>query len=515
MNIALICTDSDLWAFGTRLISSVLKRAGHSTRLILLASDSAEYSAEVLEEAGELVRQSDLVGISCYSRGSRKARQFAAGLRAPGKAMVWGGLHASLNPGECAEAAGIVCRGEGEETILELVESLKDGRGWEDIRNLAYRKREAVVLNPLRPPIASLDSLPLFDFERANEFHLSHGHLTKAPSDPRSAHSPRMQYIGSRGCALHCTYCCNRKVKEMYSGNGKYLRRMSPAKYVEQLATLHRQHFPNATDVFLLDEDFFLRSLEEIREFAELYRKQVGLPLDCMVSPPRMADEKMRLLAEAGLWRISLGVESGSERTKKEVFDRPIPNETVLRASRTIKRYPSVAPCYFFIIGNPYEDRQDLLDTLGLMTRMDYPYYTNIYNLVFFPGSELFDRAVRDGIIAGTRDSGFELHFRAGLKYREHAWKQRNLYLNGLLFLTEGKATKRRLGLLPRRMIPFLTRPGVIDFMDRRTTICRIAISSKVLLLRARARLGGILKRLMKNPADAYNLPQYLKRRFT
>lgn len=515
MNIALICTDSDLWAFGTRLISSVLKRAGHSTRLILLASDSAEYSAGVLGEVAELVRQSDLVGMSCYSRGSRKARQVASGLRAPGKLLVWGGLHASLNPGECAEEAGIVCRGEGEETILELVASLQDGRGWEDIRNLAYRKREAVVLNPLRPPIASLDSLPLLDFERTNEFHLSNGHLTKAPSDPRLAHSPRMQYIGSRGCALHCTYCCNRKIKEMYSGNGKYLRRMSPAKYVEQLATLHRQHFPNATDVFLLDEDFFLRSLEEIREFAGLYRRHVGLPFDCMVSPPRIADEKMRLLAEAGLWRISLGVESGSERTKKEVFDRPIPNETVLRASRTIRRYSSVAPCYFFIIGNPYEDRQDLLDTLRLMTQMDYPYYTNIYNLVFFPGSELFDRAVRDGIIAGTRDSGFELHFRAGLKYREHAWKQRNLYLNGLLFLTEGKATRRRLGLLPRSMIPFLTRPGVIDFMDRRRTICRIAISSKVLLLRARARLGGILKRLMKNPADAYNLPGYLMRKFT
>jgi radical SAM superfamily enzyme YgiQ (UPF0313 family) len=107
-------------------------------------------------------------------------------------------------------------------------------------------------------------------------------------------------------------------MKEMYSGNGKYLRRMSPAKYVEQLATLRRRYFPLATDVFLLDEDFFLRSLEEIREFAELYRKQVGLPFDCMVSPPRIADDKMRLLAEAGLWRISLGVESGSERTKKE-----------------------------------------------------------------------------------------------------------------------------------------------------------------------------------------------------
>ncbi|MGP8246687.1 MAG: B12-binding domain-containing radical SAM protein [Bryobacteraceae bacterium] len=514
MNIALIGTDNDLWVFGVRLISSVLKRAGHSTRLILLASDAAEYPAQVLDEVRELARPFDLVGISCCSRGSRQARQIAAGIQTLGKPMVWGGLHATLNPAECAEAAGIVCRGEGEETILELLESLEDGRNWEEIRNLAYCKGGMVVLNPLRPPVANLDSLPLPDFERTDEFHLSRGRLTKAPSDPRLAHSPRMQYIGSRGCALHCTYCCNRKLKDLYGGNGGYLRRMSPAKYVEHLAILHRRYFPNATDVFLHDQDFFLRSLEEIREFAQLYRTQVGLPFDCMVSPPRVADEKVRLLAEAGLWRISLGLESGSERTKKQVFDRPVPNETVLRASRAIKKHPSVTPCYYVIVGNPYEDRQDLLDTLGLMTRLEYPYYADIYNLVFFPGSELFDRAVRDGMIAGTRDSGVELHFRAGLQYRKHAWKQSNLYLNALLFLTEGKATRRRLGLLPRGMIPFLTRPAVIDFMDRQRTLCRIAIASKVLLLRTRARVGAVLKSLVKNPADAYNLPRYLKRKF-
>jgi len=154
VNVSLISTDDDLWAFGVRLISSVLKRAGHSTRLILLPSQSAEYSAEVLDGARQLARASDLIGIGCCYRGSRRARQVAAAMRALGKPIVWGGLHASLNPAECAEAADIVCRGEGEETILELLESLEDGRSWEQIRNLAYRKGEELVLNPLRPPIA-------------------------------------------------------------------------------------------------------------------------------------------------------------------------------------------------------------------------------------------------------------------------------------------------------------------------------------------------------------------------
>ena len=511
LNIALICTDSDAWAFGARMMSAVLKRAGHTTRLVLLASEAAEYAPGVLAGIKELVRDADLIGLSCYSRGSRKARQVAACLRPLAQPLIWGGLHASLNPAECAEAAGLVCRGEGEETILELIAALQDGRGWEQIRNLAYPRRGELVLNPLRPPIANLDDLPLADFDRRNEFHLVRGRLTQVSSDPRQERERRLQYIGSRGCAFRCTYCCNRKINELYTGNGQYLRRMSPAKYVAQLATLYRQHFPNATDVFVLDEDFFMRTVPEIEEFAALYRDQVGLPFDCMASPPRITEEKLRPLVGSGLWRISLGVESGSERTKKEVFERPISNELVLRASQAIKPHPSVAPCCFFIIGNPYEQQRDLLDTLDLMTRMAYPYYVNMYNLVFFPGSDLFDRAVRDGIIGGPHDSGYELHFRAGLKFRRHAWKRRNLYLNGLLFLTEGKVTHRRLGLLPRRLIPFLVRPAVIDYMDRRTSICRLIIGSKVLLLRARAQVGGVLKKVIGNPANAYNLPLYLK----
>jgi len=511
VNIALICTDSDVWAFGTRMMSAVLKRAGHSTRLVLLPSEEAEYAPGVMAEARELVRDADLIGLSCYSRGSRKAHQMAAALRELGRPLIWGGLHASLNPAECAESATMVCRGEGEETILELVEALGSGHGWEQVRNLAYRRQGELVLNPLRPPVANLDDLPLGDFERTNEFHLTRGHVTRVSEDAHRQQERRLQYIGSRGCAFRCTYCCNRKINELYAGNGRYLRRMSPANYVAQLSTLYHRYFPNATDVFVLDEDFFLRTVPEIEQFAALYREQVGLPLDCMASAPRITEEKLRPLVDAGLWRISLGVESGSERTKKEVFERPISNERVVRASEAIQRHPSVAPCYFFIIGNPYEHRDDLLDTLNLMLRMAYPYYINMYNLVFFPGSDLYDRAVHDGIIAGTRDSGYELHFRAGLKFSSHAWKRRNLYLNGLLFLTEGKVTRHRIGLLPRRLIPLLTRPAVIDWMDRRTALCSLVIGAKVLLLRTRSLVGGVLKKVIGNPANAYNLPRYFK----
>jgi len=281
--------------------------------------------------------------------------------------------------------------------------------------------------------------------------------------------------------------------------------------YVDQLDMLCHKHFPRATDLFLLDEDFFMRPLAELREFSRLYRERVGLPFHCLASPPSITEEKMQSLVEAGMWCVSIGVESGSERTKKLVYDRPISNEIVARASRVITQFPSVVPTYFFIISNPYEEANDLLDTMTLMRELAYPYYIYIYNLVFFPGSELFERAVSDRIIPGSRDSGIELDYRSGPKVDGHAWKQKNLYLNGLLFLTEGKVTRHRLGFLPRRWIPALTRPRVVEFMNRRRLACRLLISGKAGTLIVRNGVGKLLRKVIANPADIYYLPRYVK----
>jgi anaerobic magnesium-protoporphyrin IX monomethyl ester cyclase len=509
VNVSIICTDNNYWCFGARTISSVLTRAGHSTQLILLPSDSGEYSPAVVDEVRRLVRPAGLIGFSCFSRGSRNVRQLAAALRGSGTPLVWGGLHATLNPAECAETVDIVCRGEGEETIVELAEALERGADWGEIRNLTYFRNASLATNPIRPPLACMDDLPFYDFERRNEYQLTGTGLIRLTG--RDTQPRQVQFIGSRGCAFHCTYCSNRRLKELYAGTGKYLRRMSPARYVEHLEKLTKEQFPNATDVFLLDEDFFQRPVAEMREFASLYRSRIGLPLDCLASAPRIIEDKLKPLVEAGLWRLSIGAESGSERTKRELYDRPISNESMLAASRLIAKYPKVTPCYFFIVGNPYEDRNDLLETARLLLNFERPYQVNIYNLVFFPGSALYDRAVRDGIISGTVDSGCELDYRSGYKIEQHAWKQRDVFLNALLFLTEGKVTRRRMGLVPDFLFRLMIRPSVISFMDRRPGLCRLMIRAKAVVLGLRARAGAKLRTFVRNPADIYDARLLLK----
>lgn len=513
MKITLISTDADSWSLGIRAVSAVLRNAGHSTQIIFLPAEAPQYCPNTLAELNDLTAGADLAGISCLSRGYGRARQIANYLRTRKKLVVWGGVHASLNPRECAEDADMVCRGEGEEAICELAELIEAGKDWHGVRNLAFRHNGHTILNPLRPPVLKLDDLPHPDFDNPDEFHLTRGRLVQ--TDPMQA-LPRAQglAIGSRGCAYNCTYCCNRQLKELYTGNGIYIRKMSPARYVDQIENLHRGRLRNASDFFLVDEDFFMRSAPEIREFAALYQQRIGIPFECMASATRVTEEKLACLSAAGLWRIRVGVESGSERTKQTVFERRISNTDVLRASRIIASHPEVVAAYFFINGNPYEEQADLLATLGLMADLPVPYYSEVFNLVFFPGSRLYQRAVADGVIHGIEDSASELHYRAGFEYRKHAWKKKNLYLNTLIYLAEGKASRYRLGLLPRGLLAWLTRPGVIQWAEVRPAISHSLAALKSGQLSMRKRAGAVLRWVMRDPAGIYNVPRYLQKLF-
>jgi len=507
MDIALIYTDEDNEAFGPRSISAVLKEAGYRTRLILMKSKEKIYSGPVLEDVNQLAAEADVIGISCFSRASEKAIQILEHLRPLGKVRVWGGIHATLNPEACVDHADVVCRGEGEGFMLELAEKLSTGGNWRDIANAAYRENGRTVLNGLRPLIADLDELPLMDYSFDDEYRLKNGRLVRVL--PSSGGSEPISFNGTRGCDFDCTYCSNARLKELACSSGRYARAVSVTKLIEHAENLKRR-FPGAKCFDFFDEDFCARTPEQIRQFSEAYTRRIGLPFGCMVSPLRMSEEKMDLLVKAGLWRINVGVESGSERTKKEIYNRCMSNEAVLRAVRIINKYPHVVPYYFFIIGNPYEERDDLNTTVRFIGNLPPPFFLRTYNLVFIPGTLLYQTAVKDGTIGGIQDSGFELDFVGGLNYRRHTWKKKNLYLNGLLYLMSGKITRRRLGLVPRPWLGALLRPGTVAFHERNTVFIRCLILLKLQAFRLRALAAIVLKRLFNDPTSIYDLKNHV-----
>jgi len=510
MNIALIYTDWDPWALGLRSISAILKNAGHQTRLIFMGTDKTYYSQKILEDVKNLVKASNLIGISCLSRGSEKAKQVIRFIRTLKKPIVWGGLHATLNPEECVSLTDMVCVGEGEEIIVELAECIENGNDWRKIANIAYKKNRKFIINPLRPLISNLDELPLMDFSCEEEFHLTNKGFIQLYHASEMPGTHEIVFNGSRGCVFHCTYCCNSKLKEIFSGKGRYIRKMSISKYIECAKTL-KQYFPQAKYFYLIDEDFFIRNPDELHQFAKEFPRQVGLPFECCGNPKQISQEKMELLVKAGLWRIRMGIESGSERTKREIYKRPVTNEEIRRAAQIISNFPQVVPYYFLIIANPYENDKDLIETAKFMLNLPGKFYTQAFNLVFFPGSILYERAVQDGLIEGKQESGYELDFRGGFIYKKHSWKQKNLYLNGLIFMMEGRSTKYRLGLLPKAFVPFLIKPTFLKFNNRYSFFIESMILVKMIILSLRSFGAKVLKRIVTDPTSIYNFREFFK----
>jgi radical SAM superfamily enzyme YgiQ (UPF0313 family) len=474
-----------------------------------MTASERQFSEKNLDDIASLTRHADLIGVSCLARGSVKATQLIASLRSQEKLIVWGGVHASLTPAECADWADVVCRGEGEGMMLELVERLEQGRDWRDVENVAFRENGALRLNSVRPPIRDLDQLPYPDFTFENEYHLTRKGLVQVSTLPEVGDGGRIIYNSSRGCAFDCTYCCNTKLKALYSRHGRYVRRMSVSRLIEHAQNL-RKTFPMGKYFYFIDEDFAARPVGELVQLSEELPQKVGLPFQCLAHPARITQEKMDLLVKAGLCRIELGIESGSERTRREIYDRHVSNEVVMRAARAISACPQVLPTYLVITANPYEEREDLTATVRLIAELPYGSQVVIYNLVFFPGSALYERAIADRLIEGFHDCAYELDFLAGLNYEQHFWKKKNLYLNGLIFLMHGHCTRHRIGILPRSLISGLLAPSRIEFNENHPSAIRIMIAIKLLLNRVRRWGARWLKRIV-SPAVVYNLVYHVR----
>ncbi len=510
MDITLLSTDSDTWAFGLRSISAVLRAAGHNPRLVFMGTNEQMLSKRDLDDLVSLTRETDLLGISCLARTSEKAKQVIEYLRPRKKMVVWGGVHASLNPAECAEWADIVCRGEGEGMMLDLVECLEAGNDWRRIENIAYRDNGRLELNSIRPPIPNLDELPFPDFFFENEFHLKQNGICRVSSDEKDG--ARLMFNGSRGCAFQCTYCCNTRLKRLYPSGNHYVRRMSIGKLIQHAMKL-REILPHGNCIYFLDEDFLARPVAELAEFAAEYPREVALPFECMTYPARVTHERMDLLVRAGLYRINMGIESGSERTRREVYDRHVSNGVVKQAAQIISSYSQVVPKYFFIIANPFEEREDLLETARLIPSLPVGSYIQTYNLVFFPGSDLYKKAIEGGLIRGKHESGYELDYLSGLNYATHAWKKRNLYLNGLIYLMQGTSTRLRVGSLPRFLISSLLNPRYIEVNEKYPLLIRLSIGVQLYLFKLMHFAGRILQRITGDSTAKFNFAFFLRKK--
>ncbi len=417
-------------AYGVRILSSCLKQIGCRVEIVFLPRRLGEiYSEKTLAQIGEIAAPADLIGVSLMTDDFENAVRITERLKSRCKApILWGGLHATIEPDACLEHADMVCVGEGEDAIVDLASKMRSGEDYGNVAGIWHRNGSSITKNPLRPLISDLDRLPYPDYECGTHYVLHEGEVQPLSDGlMRACIQEYYLTLTSRGCPYRCSYCWNHGYAKLFPGHHK-VRKRSVDNVIGELRGAARA-FPFLELICIDDDAFFMRSDDEIEEFSSKYRSEVGAPLWVTgASPSTVSGRKLNLLAGAGLTALRMGIQSASPKTRK-LYRRPETNATTLQAIRLIESYAEKIKRRQFdiILDNPWESDDDLRTTLRFLSKLQVPCELIIFPLQFYPGTDLLQKAKQEGLLAAD---GSEL-----ARLRNHQHKQ--TFLNRLFFLLD------------------------------------------------------------------------------
>ncbi len=369
---------------GIGYLSAVLKRGGHETALVHLVRPAAR------SELSETVSRTrpDLVAFSATTLQFARVRELAGWLKEDlGATTICGGVHPTIAPEEAisGDAIDYICVGEGEESLLEFCDALEAGRSVEGIAGIwGPLPGGGTFRNPVRPLVEDLDSLPFPDrsiFDPANF----------AGNQKR-----RLTMMASRGCPFDCSYCCNHLQRSIYPNGGKYVRFRSPGNVVAEIKEA-RGAEPDIEQV-RFDDDILTLDRRWFREFASLYESEVGLPFICNARVDLLNEEMVELLARAGCSAIAMGVESGNTWLRKNVLERNMGDDKILRAFE-LCRASGIPTVSLNMTGFPHETLSMALDTVKMNSRIE-PSLAQVTALCPFPNTKIY-RVCEEGGMLG------------------------------------------------------------------------------------------------------------------
>ena len=360
---------------GIAYMAAVLEQNDIAVEIIDAAA--LEMSWETLES--EIKRVSpQLVAVTALTPTIDKALQTAelAKKTCPQATVVMGGYHPTFNYQEMLEKdyVDLVVMGEGEYTMLELVQTLEEGGDLKNVKGIAYQD----VVTPPRPLIEDLDELP---FPARHLLPMDHYKILNM-----KLHTATL--ISGRGCPMQCSFCASAAL------HGNKLRMRSAQNVVDEMEHLIKDHDAGMID--FMDDTFTLKPSRVAEICDEIIKRDLDTYWGCTARADTLSDELLQKLSDSGCITLFLGVESADQqqldRVNKQITIDKIRQAFKLSRENDIRTIASV------VLGMPGDTKESIERTIKFVRELN-PSYALFSLATPYPGTRFYQEAVQDNLI--------------------------------------------------------------------------------------------------------------------
>ena len=366
---------------GLAMVAAVLEKNGYLVKILdlpVLGFSENSLSTIIGQE------KPDVVGVTAMTPTINSAVSIVEKVKECDSniTVVLGGAHATILPEETLKSVpeiDVIVRGEGEQTILELVKVLDETSGDIDqVSGITYREGASIKSTPLRPPILELDALPF------PAFHLLPMRKYRL-HPPFGRRSPVMPIITSRGCPYRCVFCS----KSVF---GKKYRSNSPAYVVDEIRLLNEKF--GVKEIKFYDDVFTLDRKRVVALCMQLKEQGIDIPWTCETRVNLVDSELLGVMKDAGCYMIEYGVESGNQRVLNSL-KKDITLEQTIRAFK-LTHEAGIETVAYFMLGSPQETPETIQETIEFAKKID-PDFVQFSMTTPYPGTELYSLAVNEG----------------------------------------------------------------------------------------------------------------------
>ena len=368
-------------------IASCLERAGHE--VMLLDGDGLSLDFEnTLSKA--LSYKPDYVGLTSMTATMDIAMCFCERIKEANHAIttILGGIHATALPVKTIEdypCVDYVVKGEGEYTVVKLLDILASGGSCDSLEGMTFRKGSRIIDNPQPKPIYNLDDLPLPAYHLLNySRYRSYGWN----GWETGVRAPVGVIYTARGCYRNCSFCSSKVV------SGRGIRCFSVKRVMEELDVLVRRY--KIKILYIQDDTFAVNKKRAMEICEEILRR--GYTLEIMIAArcDEVDSELYKKLREAGVTWCCYGVESGNQEILNSI-GKGITLDNVYNAFEAANR----AGFHIggnFMLGFPDETWDTAMDTIHLAVKELKMDYASFAICVPYPGTDIYYNAIARGI---------------------------------------------------------------------------------------------------------------------